>query len=278
MSNSVLSLAFPLSGEVCLHSDPDMQQQPFVNVKIPLHRKRLFTKELKNKPKFGLILTSGKTEDEIIYHQRRLLFQAGITAAASGKKVLCITPKPWKEVPFPANGCGVHRMPKWNEDILSQFTFIYPTDCFELLKYVAAVGGLEKGCDEIPDVLLVENLEQFFSPGPTYTKMVKEMKRFLAQLKYLSNVIADWKPFDVLVTAGRKEYFPKIKKYYSMVDEIWETARISEDDEFTLTLVGQKSPFRYVLIFLVNLDNKAIYFRSLLKESKSADEPLSPIL
>ena len=82
----------------------------------------------------------------------------------------------------------------------------------------------------------------------------------------------------MLVTAGRKEYFPKIKKYYSMVDEIWETARISEDDEFTLTLVGQKSPFRYVLIFLVNLDNKAIYFRSLLKESKSADEPLSPIL
>ena len=185
MSNSVLSLAFPLSGEVCLHSDPDMQQQPFVNVKIPLHRKRLFTKELKNKPKFGLILTSGKTEDEIIYHQRRLLFQAGITAAASGKKVLCITPKPWKEVPFPANGCGVHRMPKWNEDILSQFTFIYPTDCFELLKYVAAVGGLEKGCDEIPDVLLVENLEQFFSHSPTYTKIVKEMKRFLAQLKYL---------------------------------------------------------------------------------------------
>ena len=51
MSNSVLSLAFPLSGEVCLHSDPDMQQQPFVNVKIPLHRKRLFTKELKKQTK-----------------------------------------------------------------------------------------------------------------------------------------------------------------------------------------------------------------------------------
>lgn len=275
MSNSLLRLIFPLTGEGCPCSE-SVEQQPSINV--PVKRLRPFTKELPNETKLCFIMTSGKTEEEIIFHQRRLLFQAGITAAAFGKKVTIIMPKPWNEVPFPPDDVsGVHRMPKWDKEIFSLFTFVYPKSQGELFEYVWALGGLEKGSVTIPDLVLVENVEQFFSSGSTFTKMAKAMKRFFSALKYLSNVIGDQKPFNVIVTAGRKELFPNLKSLYTTVDEIWETARVSEDDKFSLTFIGRKSPFRYKLIFSFDRQNKGLYFRSLLKESKYDDAPLSPI-
>lgn len=143
-----------------------------------------------------------------------------------------------------------------------------------------ALGGLEQGSDDIPDMVLVENVEQFFSRGTSsFSNILKGMKSLFALLKYLSNVIGERKTFDILVTAGRKELFPDLKSFYnSSVDEIWETAR-ETDDEYSLTLIGGKYPLTLKLIFSYLSESKGIYFKSLSSNSKDdEEEPLSPLL
>jgi hypothetical protein len=90
MANSILSLIFPLSGEGCPFSSG---ADKIPNVNLPLPTKKLFSKNRKHESKFGMIVTSGRTQEDIVFHQRRLLFQACVTKAAAGKKVVIVSIK-----------------------------------------------------------------------------------------------------------------------------------------------------------------------------------------
>jgi hypothetical protein len=47
------------------------------------------------------------------------------------------------------------------------------------------------------------------------------MQRLFSSLTYLLDVVTDKKPFDVIVSSGRKEVFFDIEKYLAWINEIW---------------------------------------------------------
>jgi hypothetical protein len=50
---------------------------------------------------------------------------------------------------------------------------------------------------------------------------VSNMQRLFSSLTYLLDVVTDKKPFDVIVSSGRKEVFFDIEKYLAWINEIW---------------------------------------------------------
>ena len=276
MSNSVMSLVFPLSGQDCLFSrgDEGQLQQPG---ELLLRKEKLFSKDRKSNSKIGLIVTSKHTKESVVYIQRRLLFQAGLTKASSGEKVVAILPKPWQKPPFGLNDdSGVHRMPKLVAENIANFKFVYPKNSRELLFYIAALGGFkaDESLAEIPDMVLIENVEQICESS-VFHKTVKTIRRLLTSLVSLSDHISDRKPFDVLITSAKKELFDDIGQYLFWVDEIWETGGVDDDDDVTLTSVDDKLPFHYCLNFKVSDKSNRIFFKSLVAEND--DDPSSPV-
>jgi hypothetical protein len=94
------------------------------------------------------------------------------------KKIYNIDPRPWTQSPFDLEGDGgVHRMPELTEENFSDFKFVFPNNLKELLLYISAVGGLRGGsAAEIPDLLLLENVEQLCSAS-SHSKLVSNLRR-----------------------------------------------------------------------------------------------------
>jgi len=70
-------------------------------------------------------------------------------------------------------------MPELTEENFSDFKFVFPNNLKELLLYISAVGGLRGGsasAAEIPDLLLLENVEQLCSAS-SHSKLVSNLRR-----------------------------------------------------------------------------------------------------
>lgn len=200
-------------------------------------------------------------------------------------KVVAILSKPWKEPPFGlGDDSGVHRMPKLTSEAIANFKFIYPKNSRELLFYIAALGGLkaDNSSAEIPDLILIENVEQFFESASSMTTMI--LRRILTSLVYLCDVISNHKPIDIVITSARLETWTEdvgdIGQYLYWLDEIWETSETYDDvgvsgSNMTLTSVDGKLPFHYRLNFKFLEKPNMIFVKSLIAESD--DEPSSPV-
>ena len=280
MSNSILSLMFPLSGEKCKFSRKILNQKLLET--IPIQTRKLFSNS--KQTKFGLLVTS---DDAASCHQRRLLFQASITAASTTaasttaasttaaqteKKVLLILPQPWNELPFQiGDESGVHKMPKMSHEKARNLTFIYPKNFEELFQFVSALGGSK----EKPDLILIENVDGFISSNGTEDSSLSvNLSRLFAALDNLSTVIGAQKPFDILVTSSTKDVFNFSDNYFIWVDEIWETS--CDDENLSMTFVDEKSPFVYRLEFSHSSLTNRYFFESISKESER--DSSSPIL
>jgi len=266
MSNSILSLVFPLSGEKCNFSRQRSLPQPPVS--IPVQTQKLFSGS--KQTRVGLVVTSDPAAS---CHQRRLLFQAAITAAQSGKQTVIILPQPWNELPFGLDDdSGIHKMSKLTRENVERLTFIYPTNSEELFRYVSALGG----SSEKPDLLLIENVDQFFSSTEIEEAKAASvtLAKFFAALNNLSNVIGSQKPFDALVSSSRKDVFTFSENYFLWIDEIWETACV--DENVSLFFVDDKSPFVYRLDFSHSPPTNQYFFQSISKESET--DSSSPVL
>ena len=273
MANSILSLIFPLSGEDCLYYSEK------TNVNIQFRTKKMFSKARRNAARLGLVVTS---DPRVKGHQRRLLFQAAVTAAQSGKSVLIITPQPWDELPLDIKiEAGVHKMPKVTLEHLRSFKFVYPRNLNELFLYISALGGVHI-LKEMPDLILLENVEDFSGPSTLdemedlledkeREKVSQRLSTLFSFLDNLSNDVSDHKRFNVLVSSAKKESFGLIEKNYFWLDEIWETAtRVTAngEEDMELVLLGQDQTVELKLKFSFLKSTTQYFFKSLITESE----------
>jgi hypothetical protein len=266
MSNSVLSLVFPLAGQKCNVSTRKLPQNQHP-MSIPLQSRKLFSSS-SNQTKFGLIVTSDSAAS---CHQRPLLFQAAITAAQSGKQAVIILPQQWNDLPFGLNDdSGVHKMSKLTRQNVERITFIYPSNLEELFRYIFALGG----SSEKPDLLLIENVDEFISPTETEEAAKLTLAKLFAALNNLSTLIGGQKPFDLLISSSRKEIFSFSENYFMWVDEIWETACV--DENLSMLFVDDESPFVYRLDFSHSPSTNQYFFKSISKENER--DSSSPVL
>ena len=274
MANSILSLIFPMSGQDCIYSHEHSQETKKEAVTIPLSAKKLFSNATKFRKRIGLLIPSNF---DVRVQQRCLLFQAALTAASSGKAVVIVTSQRWTELPMNVDADnGVHLMSNMSVGIVQRLNFVYPKTASELFLYISALGR----SNEIPDLILFENVDNFF---PTHERQPKEqcpvskfLQKLFSSLVNLSNGLADKKLFDILITSSKRDNFLHPDHFYLWLDEIWEMAKVDHSNEYELDFVDEASPVAFKLKFAFESRNNQYFFESFSRESKS--DLSSPIL
>jgi hypothetical protein len=232
MSNSVLSLMFPLSGEKCTNVG-DVDTGP---VLIPLPSRKIFAPSHLCQSQFCTIYCSPVSRK----HLRSLIFQSYVSKANVGGTVIILTNKKWPEVPFDVQKCGVHNMPKLELNMFERLSFVFPKTFHELFLFVSAIGSL--GPDDLPDLLILENIEELLSKnvddGEPENRMDLQgrLTKLFSMLANFSKEAFEKKMIRIIVTSSDKTLQSSFSKFNIWCDELWCLGEEDNDQELVFRL------------------------------------------
>jgi len=260
MSNSILSLIFPISDDKCLNT-PNVESQ---NLYLPLQTDKIFSAS----SHLGQSqLCTIVTKEGLKKHARSLLFQSYVSKAKSNESTTIVTFKAWEEVPFDVQSRGVFGMPKLELCMFDRLTFVFPKSIREVFLYLSALGGLE--AEDLPGLIVIENIDEILSKNPNdggenRGNNQARLTKLLSMLANLSREALKKKFIQIIVTFEEKSFQFSLEKCNIWCDEIWALG-IHDDGEqnFTLKLCGNsKSSTQLRLTF--EPITKLFHFSSLI--------------
>lgn len=225
MSNSILSLIFPLSGEKCTN----MEYMRTSSVTLPLQTIKIFGPSQLRQSQLCTIVSKIVCKK----HVRSLIFQSFVSKAREGESVTILTCQKWTEIPFGVQKSGVHNMPKLELTMFDRLTFVFPKNYHELFLYVSAVGAL--GAENLPDLLIIENVEDLLSKNVDESEHENRMDletrlmKLFSMLANFSKELLNKKMIRIIVTSSDKSLQSSFEKYNVWCDEVW--CLCEEDDE-----------------------------------------------
>ena len=162
-------------------------------------------------------------ERDNIPDQHALTFQACVTAASRGHRVIMVTAEKPEKIPMSVHGMPSLTSRGHRSECLPNLSLVYPSSRHELLAFLSALGGIRDPTGQ-PDILVVDSIQAFFTEEDRKSgdEFDTELCRMFAILSDLTNSVSGRKKeFRCLVGLGLDSVHPWMAKFRLWFDEIW---------------------------------------------------------